>query len=96
MSSVSKSDIKRWFKEGIEDNQDHMMVVCDTYDWSHFPVYTKGLEEFTKRHSEIISKNMNEVMEVYDLKSTLDFQMKEHRAFHYPKGFEEENNVGNI
>lgn len=93
---TSKNDIRRWFQKGIENNQDSMMVVCDTYDWSDFPVYTKGLEEFTKRYLEIVSKCMNELMEVYDLKISLDFQMSEHRAFHYPEGFEEENNVENI
>ena len=96
MDAASKDDIKRWFQEGVKDNQDRMIVVCDTYDWSDFPVYTKGLKEFTKRYLEIVSKDMNKVMEVYDLKMSLDFQMDEHRAFHYPEGFAEENNVENI
>ncbi len=93
---TSKDDIRRWFQKGVEDNQDQMVVVCDTYDWSEFPVYTKGLKGFTRRYSEIVDNDMNEVMEVYDLKMSLNFQMSEHRAFHYPKGFEEENNVENI
>jgi len=88
MSAASKQDLISWFKEGVNQKKSHMIVFCDQIDWFDFPVYTSGLEEFKEEylkysepHSAIV------VVEVYDLNMSMDEQMKEYRAHHYPDGF---------
>ena len=67
-------DLKKWFEEGKEKGATHMIVVCDTFDWSDYPVYVMPGEdvgvELTKRNGE----NMAKVMEVYSFKKTFDGQ----------------------
>jgi len=87
--ATTSQDIIRWFERGIEDKKDNMIIVCDSYDYSDYPVFTTGLEEFKKEHDNHNLKNMQKIMEVYDLHMNMDTQMKEHRAFHFPEGFRE-------
>jgi len=88
MSAATKSNLIKWFQKGVRNNQSHMIVVCDTYNYDDRPIYTNSLEEFKEEYKKVISSHGNEtIMEVYDLKVDIDFQINEDRAFHYPKDF---------
>lgn len=90
MSAATKQDIISWFETGVENKEDHMIVLCDQIDWYDFPIYTKGLEKFKEVYDKYSPKHSAiKIIEVYDLNMSMDEQMEEVRAFHYPEGFQE-------
>lgn len=80
---ATKQDIRGWFQVGKSQGFTHMIVVCDSYDNSDYPVYVGADENVRKRSDEYENKSMQRVMEVYSLKMELETQMSEFRAFHY-------------
>ena len=75
-------DLKEWFERGKEQGATHMVVVCDTYDWEDYPCYVMKTQDVAQVASDHNGKNMQKVMEVYNLSKTFDKQkMKNGRAF---------------
>lgn len=66
--AASLRDIKEWFREGVRDGATHMIVVCDTFDWEDSPVYVKAGEDARAKADGYRDKDMQRVMEVYNLK----------------------------
>jgi hypothetical protein len=81
--STTKEDIARWFKAGLEGDYDYMIVVCDTFDWEDYPKYCY-FDNFTKVYDGTNGRNMQKIMEVYDLSMDMDKQLSEHRANNGP------------
>ncbi len=81
--STTKKDIERWFKEGAKEGATHMLVVCDTFDWDDYPVYVKEGEDVKEIEKKYHGKDMQKVMEVYNLKQPMNKQLKEIRSFNY-------------
>lgn len=82
---TTKDDIRGWLDSAPKDAT-YMVVVCDTFDYEDYPVYvTKGQKcaDVVAEHS----KNMQKVMEVYDLSTDLEKQLDAPRARAVP--FEE-------
>lgn len=85
--------ISGWFDEGVVKGATHMIVVCDTFDWSDYPVYVMPGEDARTKSFQYGSddgsglprdeRNMQKVMEVYSLALPKDAQLLERRAFHY-------------
>ncbi len=73
----------RWFNIGVEQGATHMIVVCDTFDWEDFPVYVMPAEDAVEKFAELHERNMQKVIEVYNLGLDCDDQMAERRAFHF-------------
>lgn len=83
--AATKADIRGWFEQGLKDSgKTHMVVVCDTYDWDDYPVYiaAKSAED-AREQARALNKNMQSVMEVYNLGSPMEPQMAQRRAFNY-------------
>ena len=85
--AATREDIMGWFKRGKNDNQTHMIVVCDTFEYDDYPVFCDGLEEFEEKYAEHDGKNMQKIMEVYDLNKSEEEQMAQDRCYNYPEGF---------
>jgi hypothetical protein len=81
--AATKTDIRRWLNEGREKQATHMLVVCDTFDYDDYPVYVSTDEDVQKAYRSRDGKNMQKVMEVYNLGLDLEMQLQEHRAFHF-------------
>jgi len=81
--ATTKQDIAYWFKEGAEEGATHMIVVCDTFDWSDYPVYVKEGENVKEIENKYHGKDMQKVMEVYNLKKPMKPQLEEIRSFNY-------------
>lgn len=69
--------IREWFVEGVADNQRWMVIICDTFDHEDFPSYFSDAE--VKKCIMAIGdaqhgKNMEQLMEVYDLSLPMDEQ----------------------
>jgi len=74
---TTREDLKRWFDAGKGDNFDFMIVVCDTFDHEDYPVHVSR-EGFWKRYDELrLGKNMQGIMEVYDLSKSWESQSNE-------------------
>lgn len=72
---LSKSTIGEWFNSGFSQSATHMIVVCDTFDYTYYPVYVTIEEDVRKKESNYQDKNMQKVMEVYNLKLPLEQQL---------------------
>jgi hypothetical protein len=80
---TTKEDIKEWIKYGQETKATHMIVVCDTFDWEDYPVYVKADEDCRKKYDSYNGKEMQKVMEVYDLRLDIPTQLNTHRNFKF-------------
>ncbi|MCK9437416.1 MAG: hypothetical protein M0Q12_09430 [Synergistaceae bacterium] len=81
--AASRQTIEKWFKAGLAQEASHMIVVCDTYDWTDYPVYVsqgqdpKGIKLHYNRAA------MQRVMEVYNLNMDMEIQLNQYRSFNY-------------
>jgi hypothetical protein len=70
---TSREQIAEWFQRGQKDGKSYMAVVCDTFSWDDYPVY------FSSKDSARLFKSypgeMQKVMEIYDLSSSLADQL---------------------
>lgn len=79
--AASYAEIHQWLMVGKREGASHVIVVCDTFDWSDYPVYVKSDEVIQERIAEYDGKNMQKIMEVYNLAMDIDLQLKDHRAW---------------
>ncbi len=65
---TSVQDIKNWYDQGVKDGAKYVIVACDSFDYTDFPVYVMEDESFTGTFTAYNdSSQMLRVMEVYDL-----------------------------
>lgn len=81
--AVSAETIRRWYEEGVEEGHKWMLIVCDTYDYEDYPVYVSTENYWDKRNS-FTNKNMQLVMESYDLEGDQEVQLAEYRNWSFP------------
>jgi len=79
---TTKQDIREWLEEGQEQGATHVIVMCDTFDWSDYPVFVSP-DEKVREVEEEKRGNMQTVIEVYNLSMDLDEQLNEFRAKNY-------------
>ncbi len=82
---TTRKDITEWFEsEKGNKNITHMLVVCDTFDYSDYPVYVRKNQQVREIYCEYQNKReCSKVMEVYSYNHDLEEQLNEHRAFHF-------------
>lgn len=73
--AASLQDIAEWFERGKQDGATHLIVVCDTFDHDDYPVYTSE-PHFWQQYDAYNGKNMQRIMEVYDLRKPWSEQTK--------------------
>lgn len=86
---TTKKEIRGYFILGVLYNAHHMLMVCDEFDWSYFPVFVGGKVSVFGSEGESVdalvrhynSKEMHHVMEVYDLTKDRESQLAEQRAW---------------
>lgn len=81
---TTRADIARWFDRGKVDGSTHLIVVCDTFDHDDHLVFAESDADCLEQYAEHNGKNMQRVMEVYDLREDRAAQLAERRAFHLP------------
>lgn len=77
---ASKNDIREWLMSDKAKQADYMLSICDTFSFDDYPVFVKRVE--LSGAIENYSKNMQKVMEVYDLHGDIEAQLDEERAWH--------------
>lgn len=80
---TTREDIKGWLERGKTKGASHMLVVCDTYDWSDYPVFVMPGEDAHEKGKQNNGPNMTKLMEVYNLSKDWDEQLGQHRSFNY-------------
>lgn len=80
---TSKKTIHEWIERGKKENATHLIIVCDTYDFDDYPVFVQNGEDPREIESKYSNKNMQRVMEVYNLNKDIDTQLNSHRSFNY-------------
>ena len=78
--ATTKEDIRGWLSKN-EGEYSHMIVVCDTFDHSDYPVYVLKTENIDECLKAIRKQDMTRVMEFYSYSMDLESQLDEERAF---------------
>ena len=71
--------IREWLDDGIESDYDYMLVVCHIMSTEPFPDYVAA-----SRLAEVVDihhRQMNKVLEIYDLKADLEVQIRTPRSW---------------
>lgn len=79
--STTKEMIRSWLNEAKSAGATHMLVVCDDFDHTDYPVRIMPGENPRERASNLGS--MQRLMECYALHVDLEFQLNEFRSHHY-------------
>lgn len=79
--STSQEDIRQWLERAKQNNATHLIVVCDTYDWDDYPVEVTSTENIHECIAKYNGKNMQKIMEVYNLKLDIEKQLNEGRSY---------------
>lgn len=83
--AASRESIIEWLQEAQDRKSTHLLVVCDTFDREDYPVYCESPIKAISEYNRLNGKNMQRVMECYDMDMSIDSQMLESRAFHLPE-----------
>lgn len=83
MPAAQKSDLREWFLHGVAKGATHMVIAVDTWDHEDYPVYVMPGENSRDIADKYDGKDMQRVMEVYDLAMDMEEQLGAHRAFNY-------------
>lgn len=79
--AATREDIEEWLKNGIEQKCSHVIVVCDTFDYDDYPVYVSKTEDVKEKVKQYDGKQMQKIMEVYNLSLDLDEQLNTPRNY---------------
>ena len=80
---TTKADILSWLQWGKSQGQTHVIVACDTFDHTDYPVYVAKDQKVREEYERINKSSMQKVMEVYALHLPFEDQLNEHRSFHF-------------
>ena len=88
--AATRQNIEGWFDRGVAQKARHMLVVCDSFDYDDYPVFTTTDDECLQRYKN--PGEMQRVMEVYDLRADKAEQMNERRAMRLPEAANDQAN----
>ena len=91
---TTKREIGEWFDRGKKAGANYMIVVCDTFSYEDYPAFVSSGENVVERINYFRRSPMQRIMEVYDLNMDRSKQLREPRAFHYPKEIHDSGSVG--
>lgn len=77
---TTRQDISRWFDAGVKQKSMFMFVICDTFSYEDYPWYKNSVQDALDLQREF-PKNMQKIMEIYDLRKDKEKQLKEKRNF---------------
>ena len=83
---MTKETLRTWLGEA-KPKDEFMLVVCDRFDYSDYPVYCSAKECLDKIKNP---GEMQKVMEVFDLSNDLEKQICSRQAWNPPNRFQSE------
>lgn len=75
--------IRTWLEEGKEDGATHVAVFSDDFSHEYYPVSYTSKAAAQEGVASKDGKNMQRVIEVYNLSQDWDKQLRQHRCFNY-------------
>jgi hypothetical protein len=78
---TSKKEIRDYLKRGMKQGATHVLVVCDHFDYEDYPVFVLSNENINDKIKEYHHKNMQTVMEIYNLRLPLEEQLSQKRVW---------------
>jgi len=79
--ATAKQDIKEWLLRGKKEGATHVIVVCDTFEYDDYPVMVMPKDNIVEKIEEYNGKNMQRIMEVYNLSMDLEKQLDSGRSY---------------
>lgn len=80
--STTRDDLREWFKEGLDKDATHMLIVCDTFSYEDYPCFVSSDQDLKKVETKYDNKNMQKVMEIYNLNMDMEEQLNnKHRVY---------------
>ncbi|NTF17343.1 hypothetical protein G6L37_02785 [Agrobacterium rubi] len=83
MFAAQKSDLADWLASGAEKGATHMVVVLDGWDQENYPVYVMPGENAREVADKYAHKEMQRVVEVYDLAVDYEQQLGQRRVMNF-------------
>jgi len=75
MAATGK-DVDFWIKMAKKDKMKYIISVCDTFDYSDYPVYCKDDKELKKKEKQYRNENMQRINEII----TIDYGTNNKRS----------------
>jgi hypothetical protein len=93
---TTMNDIREWLSNYDNSEVSHVLIVSDTFDYTEYPVPVKVGEDVKSIILDYNSKNMQRVMEVYNLGMDIEEQILSGRSWNdqqYSKPVEEKEMI---
>jgi hypothetical protein len=78
--TTTRAQIGGWFDDAPE-GATHMIIVCDTFDYSDYPAYFVSADDARTELDAIRQDNFRRAMEVYDLRKSKAEQIAADRVW---------------
>ena len=62
--AATKEDVQDWIDTAREMGAEHIISVCDTFDWDDYPVFVMPGEDLEAKIDEYRGKEMQQINEV--------------------------------
>lgn len=73
--------VYEWFTLGVEQKATHLITVSDAFTHEQYPVFVKPDEDVREKVDAIDGKEMQKVLEVYNLSMDKEKQLAETRPY---------------
>lgn len=82
---VTRHGVVEWLHTAVEKGASHLIVACDTFDYTDYPIYVMPEQDVHQVEESISSDEdaMQQVMEVYWLGGDLEEQIEAPRSMTY-------------
>lgn len=80
--TATRQDIIEYLREGFAKGATHIIIACDTYDYSNYPVFVMPGQNSSKVIESITKQAMTSIDEVYNLSLDINKQLSEFRVRH--------------
>jgi len=80
---VSNNELRDWFERGVRRKAAYM-VVCNTFNIGHFPIYVDHASSIRAVVNRYKDTPMTRVTEVYDLSAPMEEQIQESVTWRMP------------
>jgi len=80
---LTKEVIRKWIGRAKKHNAQFLIVMCDTFDYTHYPVECVSNEDFSDKVKT--QNSMQKIMEVYDMSMDIERQLMEDLAYNIPR-----------
>jgi hypothetical protein len=79
--AATREEIHHWLVNAQQSKATHVIIVCDTFDWTDYPVSVSQDQQVEEEVKKLQSSAMQKIMEVYSLALPLDSQLDQVRSW---------------